>query len=620
MKKAFLLFLGCLTTIMVWAAKADPTPAVITQADGTKLTVMTYGDEHLHWSVTTDGVLLYHVGYNYYVARVNADGELEATTQLAHEKAQRSVAEQQLVAAQDKAAFRKMVQSTTKQHAQRRIPIGPNTPAYFPHMGSPKALVLLVDFSDCPFTVNDPKDNFNDYLNKEGVQTIQNRGNREDRNYGSVRQYFSDMSDGQFTPQFDVYGPYTLQKPSTYYGEGVKDYTTRIYEMIQEACTLADEDINFADYDANGDKYVDLVYVIYAGYAESITGNSSDCIWPKSGSGSISGTFDGMKISRYGINNELNYYPDYKFSAEPNRRINGIGLFCHEFSHTMGLPDHYTDNKRLENISLEYWDVMDGGTYTDNGYTPTQYTPWEIEAMEWKTFETLEGAQHVTLQPNEVKKIVQDGTTEFLYLQNVRGCHYDFDKSVKTVGSGWSRQVPGHGLIVHHIDYNNKGTKTTIGISDYPNYIGGDDKTDPTYKPGLTIIPADGLVINSYRVFGMERDREKYVTAQKPWSQEEYTYSHYGDPYPGSQNITNIEKFDMNNTVFETPLYNITENMEAGTIEFGYLEDIVDDIQTVNASKTSDQRVFSIAGQLMPQNSNLQKGIYVKGGKKIVIK
>ena len=623
MKKTLLLFLGCLTTIMVWAVKADPTPTVITQADGTKLTVMTFGDENLHWSVTSDGVLLSHVGYNYYVARVNADGVLEATTQLAHEKAQRSAAEQQLVAAQDKVAFRQMVQRTTKQHAQRRIPIGESTPHYFPHMGSPKALVILIDFPDCPFTVNDPYDNFNDYLNKEGVQTIQNRGNREDRNYGSVRQYFSDMSGGLFTPQFDIYGPYRLSNESTYYGSGVKDNMTHINEMITEACTQADNDVNFEEYDSDNDTFVDLVYIIYAGYSESITGNSSNCIWPKSGTTSITGKFDGKKVSRYGINNELNYYPDYNFSAPPYTRINGIGLFCHEFSHTMGLPDHYTNNYWLDNVSMEYWDIMDGGTYTDNGYCPTPYTPWEMETMEWKTYETLDGAQHVTLQPNEVKKIVQDGTTEFLYLQNIRGSHYDFDLKQKTVGTGWSRQIPGHGLIVHHIDYNNKDAnhpKTSVGMSDYPNFIGGDNETEPSYKPGLTIIPADGLVINAYRVFGEEKDRDKYATDQKPWSQEQYLYNHYGDPYPGSQNVTNIELFELNNTVFETPLYNITENMETGTVTFDYLEVIVDGIRTITTDRNADQNIYSIAGQRMPQNTSLKKGIYVKGGKKIVIK
>ena len=299
-----LLFLCWLTTIRAWAVKADPTPTVITQADGTKLTVMTFGDENLHWSVTSDGVLLCHVGYNYYVARVNADGELEATTQLAHEKAQRSTTEKQLVAAQDKVAFRQKVQQTGRQHARRRIPIGESTPAYFPHMGSPKALVILVDFPDCPFTVNEPKDNFNDYLNKNGVQTIRNRGNREDSNYGSVHQYFSDMSGGQFTPQFDVYGPYTLPKESTYYGSG-KDLKSRTDEMIKDACTQADNDVDFTEYDSNDDNCVDLVYIIYAGYSESISGNSSDCIWPKSGLTSISDTFDGKNVSRFGITEDM---------------------------------------------------------------------------------------------------------------------------------------------------------------------------------------------------------------------------------------------------------------------------------------------------------------------------
>ena len=280
MKKVLLLLMGCMTTAMSWAVKADPTPALIKQADGTELTVMTYGDENLHWSVTSDGVLLSHVGYNYYVAKVNENGELVPTTQLAHEKALRTAAEETLIAQQDKARFKEMVKRTNQK---RFITIGSTTPAYFPHTGSPKAVVILVDFSDLEFSVTDPFASFNDYLNAEGTGTIQNRGNREDRNYGSVRQYFSDMSGGLFTPQFDLYGPYKLSKGAAYYGEGEKDNSSRIQEMIQEACTLADVDINYADYDSNNDGYIDLVYIIYAGYSESVSNNSSDCIWPKSG-------------------------------------------------------------------------------------------------------------------------------------------------------------------------------------------------------------------------------------------------------------------------------------------------------------------------------------------------
>ena len=91
-----LLLVACAT----WAAKAYPGPITVTQNDGTQLTVMAYGDEDYHWFTTSDDVLLAHVGTDFFVARIEADGSLAATKQLAHEPALRSAAEQQLVLSQ----------------------------------------------------------------------------------------------------------------------------------------------------------------------------------------------------------------------------------------------------------------------------------------------------------------------------------------------------------------------------------------------------------------------------------------------------------------------------------------------------------------------------------------
>lgn len=65
-------------------------------------------------------------------------------------------------------------------------------------MGSPKVLTILVEFSDSTFYMSNPKKSFNQYLNKEGK--LERYDTYENRNYGSVRQYFKDMSGGKFTP------------------------------------------------------------------------------------------------------------------------------------------------------------------------------------------------------------------------------------------------------------------------------------------------------------------------------------------------------------------------------------------------------------------------------------
>jgi len=179
---------------------------------------------------------------------------------------------------------------------RKEVPTGTRL---FPHTGTPKALVILVEFQDTLFSVDNPKETFDRYLNAEDLSGYSNLK----KNSGSVAQYFSDMSGGTFRPQFDVVGPVRLSHNLKYYGEGQND---KISYLLPDACKAVDDSVNFADYDQDGDGYVDLVYIIYAGYAASWTGNSTDCIWPKSGALSA-GTYDGVKIYRYGVGNEVEW-------------------------------------------------------------------------------------------------------------------------------------------------------------------------------------------------------------------------------------------------------------------------------------------------------------------------
>lgn len=595
-----LLLVACAT----WAAKAYPGPITVTQNDGTQLTVMAYGDEDYHWFTTSDDVLLAHVGSDFFVARIEADGSLAATKQLAHEPALRSAAEQQLVLSQKplRATFMAQAMQTKDARKQRRIGIGTTTPSYFPHTGTPRAMVILVQYSDMSFSMEDAYRSFNDYLNGKGA--LPDYGLREDRNYGSVCQFFSDMSEGLFRPQFDVFGPVTLSKSWSYYGanSGDSDQPGRIAELMKEACTAINDTVDFSQYDADGDKNVDLVYVIYAGYSESM-GAPSDYIWPKSGT-LAGGTYDGVNVKRYGVNNELNYTPDYKFKEPPYKRMNGIGLFCHEFSHTMGLPDLYptTDEARkVDNQSMEYWDVMDGGEYTDNGYTPTPYTPWEKEVMEWTTIPELTDTAQVSLADGEYYKILPEdaSSNEYVILYNSQS-------------SGWQRGVSklGHGMLVFRVDYStSNGTpRTSVNLGDYPNNTAG--------KPGFSLIPADSLLMNYYRVYSSSNPQSE----DRPYSESEYRQSHAGDPYPGSSNVIRIDSMQLNRTVINKPLYNIAEN--DGTITFDFLKDyILAGIDGITTLRRADDSVYDLQGRKIAETINqLPKGIYIHQGKKFVVK
>lgn len=339
------LLIGLLLTAMsAGAVKMKPGVATIKQSDGTTLTVRAYGDEDLSYFVATDGTLLYQVGTDFYIADVAANGTLVPTKILAHDPLMRSAQEKKMASMQNKQLFYNNIGLQAKANKIRREPMAENS-TLLPHLGKQKIPVILVEFNDVAFTINNPKETFNKYLNGKDLF---NKTNDPEMgyftasgsfvgNYGSVARYFNDMSFGKFQPEFDVYGPVKLNNNLAYYGAGYPSQEN-MTGLLSDACTAVDDEVDFKQYDSNNDGNVDLVYIIYAGFSQSIAGNSTDCIHPKSGTLSIDKTFDGLNVVRYGVNNELNGTPADQANGA---LINGIGLFCHEFSHCMGLPDLY---------------------------------------------------------------------------------------------------------------------------------------------------------------------------------------------------------------------------------------------------------------------------------------
>nr|WP_315453332.1 M6 family metalloprotease domain-containing protein [uncultured Prevotella sp.] len=599
-KQLSLIVCLMLCSLTTWAAKAESIPVQVRQADGSVITVILRGDEHINWYTTLDGVLLVQgADNNYYIGKVEKSGNLIATKQLAHEAQTRSQAERNLIAKQDKEKFfayvNKIAEESENAYDNSPLTRGPIIDSgyggvpYFPHTGSPKALVILAEFQDTTFTIQDTKKVFTNYLMNEGHFSDTRYG--QNQNYKGVRGYFKDCSYGQFTPFFDVVGPIKLPRKHAIYGAG----NDRMDLLLADACATVDDLVDFAKYDANNDGIVDLVYIIYAGHSANYRNNKVSNIWPKSGTVTISDTFDGKSIRRYGVSNELNGSDK---TSKNNKKINGIGLFCHEFSHTLGLPDIYayrTPAEDQDDQGMEYWDIMDGGTGVRGGRVPASYLAWEREVMGWMNIDELkkdssiENLKSIDNGGKAYKIVNPNNSNEYIVLQSMQKGAWN---------QGWGDGTYGKGLLAYRVSYPfNK-----VNVFDYPNNEKG--------KPRVIPIPADG----------------KILAGKNATSYLEYVNQHNGDLYPYNR-IDYISGFKMfNGSILEKSIVNIKENDGGDSnnnyVNFEFKNGLVPtgilSLSIVERS-TSDNRIYTLDGRYVGTDASiLPHGIYIQNNKKFV--
>ena len=615
-----LLFGLLFAAMTAGAVKMKPGINIIKQADGTTITVRAYGDEDLSYFLASDGTLLYQEGTNFYIAGVKADGTLYSTGVLAHEPSMRTIKEISAIKAQNAKAFYNSMETQAKANKVRREPMTPDN-SLLPSLGKHKIPVILVEFSDVEFSVENPKATFDKYLN--GKELFNKETDPEmGQNYASVAKYFKDMSFGKFEPEFEVYGPVNLGKPLATYGAGYSSQEN-MGLLLTDACTAVDDEVDFTQYDSNDDGNIDLIYIIYAGFSQSIAGNSTDCIHPKSGYLSLAKSFDGMDVKRYGVNNELNGTPADQANGPI---INGIGLFCHEFSHCMGLPDLYPKSGSIAeaciNQNMDYWSLMDAGEYTANGYRPTAYTAWERERLGWMEIGTLTGPSNV-----ELKSLDEGGAAFRIYNdKDETGHEYYIVENVQN--NGWNKNLFGNGLMVTHVDYLSSQFS-----------LGGCKVNNTGGHPRMHVMAADGMFVPEYFLGSTIED--SYITFLKEhnadlvakyggqvFSIEDYKAEAAGDLFPGTSNATSLtddsqpmKAWTYNGETMGKPITDITNDTEKGIVSFKFMGggEPVDGINEVTVNKTTDSRVYSISGTYMGNDIySLPKGIYIRNGKKVI--
>jgi M6 family metalloprotease-like protein len=558
LKNTLIAALTLSAAINVNAKPAKPGNYVVTQPDGTTLTIHTIGNAFCHYTLTDDDkIVLRESDGQYCYAKFNTNGTLLSTGVQAHNSSVRPVDEAEL--AVDLSAAPQATPAKARMLVNAKANMG-KSEYDFPTEGNIRGLLLLVNFADESFKTDsyyqtNAKDFFTNMMNQEGFS--------EYGGTGSAKDYFKEMSKGKFNLTVDVAGPYTVSENYAYYGAN-DTYGEDAHpdEMIAEACVLADADVNFADYDNDGDGYCDFVYVIYAGIGESDHTDQTNRIWPHAYNLSYTQqhkTLDGVVVDRYACSNEW-------ASSTPD----GVGTFVHEFSHVLGLPDiYYTGSGSWLYCTPGYYDMLDVGCYNNDARTPPAYSAYERFAMDWIDLKELNDAENVTLRNlqdyNEACIIKTSKETEFFLLENRQQ-------------SGWDEYIPGHGMLIWHLDCTQRQfTNNTVNNNKAHQYV-------------------------------------DIVEANNNPDSSKTSYSR-GWPWPGTSNKTEFTSSttpalkDWSSKAIDMPITDITETK--GVITFkvkGGSTDGVDDIISDSAN-TENAEYFNLQGIKV---SNPAHGLYIE--------
>lgn len=508
MKKIFGIIIMAVMAVSLQARPAYPGMVKLTQPDGSTIMVRIHGDEWGHWMTDASGKVI----------EMGEDGFYREAVGVTPES----------VAAVARIRRQAMIQRRNKMAAAKA--------SSHVAVGQKHFLVILCAFQDKDFkTAN---------VNAAVTSMLNDKGYSGNGATGSARDFYYASSNGYFEPIFDVYGPVTLDNNMSYYGKninGVQGYDQHAEEAVLEGCEKLDNQIDFSQYDSDNDGYVDMVFMIYAGYGEA-DGGGSNTIWPHQYY--VEGTFDDVNLYKYACSNELANQGDLA------DKLDGIGAVCHEFGHAMGLPDFYDTDYDTNSYTGGLYDfsTMCDGAYNNSSRTPPYFNTeerillgWVNESDAYQEFTTSGSVTIPAYRPDQGQTVAYKTPTD----QNGEYFVYECRGS-----QGWDSGIDGHGLVVYHVDKSSRkvkiidayGSNTSVKASElWSNWEETNSINENGKHPCFYVIPSD------------EQDNL------------DYEYSSASMVFPGSQSVTTYTAKSWNGVESDYVLSNIAYSSQKST-------------------------------------------------------
>ena len=458
-----------------------------------------------------------------------------------------------------------------------------------------KQLVILVEFKgdSTYFQMENPKAFHDDLFNTSGFNQRNGKG--------CVADYFRDQSNGLLNLQFDVYGPYVLDQKAQPYSQPTDKTRNYGRNALVEATKMflaENPELDFSQYDWDNNGKVTQVIFVFAGAAGNMS--AQECLgylWPNTSAFSSITTHDGFTISDYTCSAEK-WHPNYSYSC-------GLGTICHEFAHSLGLPDIYPTTSGAGFSVCDEWDLMDGGNFTNYGWCPPNFTAFEKYLLGWTSLYKLDEPATVKdmkpLSEGGEALVVCHTNDEFLLLENRQHC-------------GWDACAPGKGLVIYHVHYN-------------ASVWNGNTVNNNADKRRFELVHADNLDYDGWDNLLYDRHANSWA-----FSGRIHNYHLSTSPYPWTTDSTDFVNNELTDTSVPAPKMNCPNDngdtflhkpitniqmTEDGLISFDFMggdQTGIENLKPQTSARPKDACYQRDARNLQPQTYDLQ-GRSVSGAK-----
>ena len=446
------------------AVPADPTPVQVHQPDGSTLTVVLHGDEFFNYLTTSDGYTVVKNEKGFYTyARIDGN-RLVAGDRVARDEKNRNAADRAALATLPKRLTTSaMIEQGTKMLNRRNgLLRGVGNGGHMDYSKF-RGLIILINYTDRKFEDYVPSNYevngfYNEMVNSHDYKGYTLASGYKVDMMGSVRDYYYDNSFQQFDPSFDILGPVDV------------DFSCRDAHQMSNCAPIfyaaleaLDGDVDFSQYDTDNDGTVDMVFFLVAGYGSDYSSNDRDYLWPHMYNLEDSPVLDGVNFSLYACSTGM-------YGAEPEFGFNrttiaGVGTFCHEFSHVLGLPDLYDTDYAGSGGSSKHpmtWSIMASGFKNNYARNPAGYSLYERYALGF--------AQPIEITAEDTISIPALASSNMGYrLNTLNADEYFLIENRQAIK--WDKNIPGHGMLIFRVDSTNVDVWENNQVNVDPNHM-----------------------------------------------------------------------------------------------------------------------------------------------------